>query len=494
MKLSLHATALVLSAIGGAHAAAPQTPEQWRAALQRDIEAGYQLTLENHPGVHDAQNPDFLKHLNAARDGALALSGKVQDAAGYAAAIQRFTVLVHDGHAGLFWKVDSYLKPERWPGFVAVWRGDGMYVYASQPGGPARGAQILSCDGKSAEQLMRENLFSFMGRIDEPGQWWSMSRWLFTDRHNPFIQLPQRCDFLSEGRRSTLQLAWQERNEQYTQWRNDAYNGDRLPVGLTEPRPKLFWAAMPSFAPNAEEREAYAAMNREVAARRDRLLEADAVVIDLRHNQGGSSTWSRNFAGALWGEGRVERRMNSYFAKTETWYRASPGNTAYFGELAERMAAEKQPDTEAWARAIHKNMQAALAKGEKFWIKRDEDDGKPVPNPEAEVAGDPAAFTKPVYVIVPGQCASACLDALDVFTRFPNTKLIGAPSSADSTYMEVRYAMLESGLAGAIIPNKVYVGRPRGNGVVYTPALVVKDVDWSTSTFLKAVERDLAGK
>lgn len=80
---------------------------------------------------------------------------------------------------------------------------------------------------------------------------------------------------------------------------------------------------------------------------------------------------------------------------------------------------------------------------------------------------------------------------MDAFTRFPNTRLIGAPSSADSTYMEVRVQNLASGLARVIIPNKVYVNRPRANGQVYLPAIYVNDLEWSTANLLAVVERDL---
>ncbi|MFC4929706.1 hypothetical protein [Massilia sp. GCM10023247] len=109
----------------------------------------------------------------------------------------------------------------------------------------------------------------------------------------------------------------------------------------------------------------------------------------------------------------------------------------------------------------------------------------------AEAAAD-APFTRPFYVVVPGNCASACLDAIDVFTRFPNTTLVGAPSSADSTYMEVRRENLASGLAAVIVPNKVYVRRPRANGQVYVPRLELRDLVWSTRNLLDTVERDLA--
>jgi hypothetical protein len=80
---------------------------------------------------------------------------------------------------------------------------------------------------------------------------------------------------------------------------------------------------------------------------------------------------------------------------------------------------------------------------------------------------------------------------VDYFTMFPNTKLIGAPSSADSNYMEVRYQSLVSGAAKAVIPNKVYVGRPRAAGQFYTPQIVVRDLEWSTENFLNIIEADL---
>jgi hypothetical protein len=223
------------------------------------------------------------------------------------------------------------------------------------------------------------------------------------------------------------------------------------------------------------------------------LLDADAVVIDLRDNQGGSSFWSRDFAAALWGKGRVERRMDARSAATEVWWRASKDNTAYVGSMADELAAQHQASAVDWARRAHAGMQAALARGDAFYVEKDAH--APIAaaaDPKADLPTDPPAFTKPVYVIVPGQCASACLDALDVFTAFSNTILIGAPSSADSTYMDVRFQKVKSGLATVIIPNKVYVHRARGNGEVYLPAIYVTDPAWSVAVFRRVVEAHLA--
>ena len=72
-------------------------------------------------------------------------------------------------------------------------------------------------------------------------------------------------------------------------------------------------------------------------------------------------------------------------------------------------------------------MQAAYEKGEQFYVEI-----VPQSNKQCQKR---QSFTTPVYVIVPGQCASACLDALDSFKLFANTQLVGAPSSTDSTYI-----------------------------------------------------------
>jgi hypothetical protein len=149
---------------------------------------------------------------------------------------------------------------------------------------------------------------------------------------------------------------------------------------------------------------------------------------------------------------------------------------------------EQQGDSEsaAMVKMFVPIFEAAVKRGDNYLVEPDipEGDG-------AAEADEPAELKAPVYVIVPGQCASACLDAVDYFKRFFNTKLIGAPSSADSTYMEVRNPQLPSGMAYAIIPMKMYVDRPRGKGVFYQPDIEMRDFDWSTGNFLKRIEADL---
>ena len=495
--LSVSCAASTAAAASPPAASWPTSPEGWRAAARADIEAAVQITRDNHPGPVDPHNPGFPANLDAARTHALALADRIGDDAGYSAVLQGFNARIKDGHAGMFPRLDkASVPPMRWPGFVTVWRGDGLYVHTSGPGRPAPGSKLRSCDGKPAGQLIRENVFGFGGRPDEAGQWWSKARVVFLDDHNPFVAPPARCIFETGGAASEHVLAWRPLDAEGERWLTASGNaGDARPVGVTEPRKNLFWVSMPTFQPDEAERAAYRGMAADLTARRARWLELDAVVIDLRKNQGGSSDWSYRFAEALWGKARVSAADAAADKGVETWWRASPGNADYVAESAEESAKEGDPEAAARWRRYAAGMRAALAQGKPFYVQQADAAAAPAaPAPALTPASDAdgPAFTKPVYVIVPGNCASACLDALDVFTLFPNTVLVGAPSSADSTYMEVRLVELASNRATVIVPNKVYVNRRRANGQFYSPHIEIRDVAWSEPVLLKAVESDLA--
>jgi Peptidase family S41 len=471
---------------------APKLEKQidWRALAIADVGAAYKETKDNHPGMFDKTNLSFPKLLDQARVEALKLAQKTKSAGGYAASLARFRAVIDDGHAGAYSDIPETLSaPIRWPGFVAAWRGDNMYVYKSTAVGIVDGAKIVSCDKTPIRTLIERNVFQFRTGRKTPGNWWSDARRVFVDDDNPFITLPKSCVFNANGKAVTKTLSWGPIPDTYQTLKNGSANGDLLPIGMTEKAPGLFWFAMPDFQPDDAGSEAYKKMYADTVANRDTLLKARAIVLDLRFNQGGSSNWSKMLAENLWGEGRVTRSLKDYFAKTQTWWRPTPGNMAAIEEFIPLLEKQDDPDSAAMVKMFVPVFAAAVRRGDKYLVEPDIPDGM---MPKA--AADPEELKTPVYVIVSGQCASACLDAIDYFKRFSNTKLIGAPSSADSTYMEVRSAQLPSGMGRAIIPMKMYVDRPRGNGVFYTPDILMDSFDWSTTAFQKRIEADLAKK
>ena len=57
--------------------------------------------------------------------------------------------------------------------------------------------------------------------------------------------------------------------------------------------------------------------------------------------------------------------------------------------------------------------------------------------------------------------------------------------------MEVRLVDTPSGLSKVIIPNKVYVDRPRANGFYYQPDIPYYGLEWATEALLKQLKSTL---
>ncbi len=470
-------------------------PINWRAAATNDLLAAYKETAENHPGMFDKANPDFPKLLNKARAAAMKIAKKTKTAGGYEAVMGRFKSVLNDGHAGAYAGIpEKQSSPPRWPGFVAAWRGDAMYVYKSEAGGPMAGAQITACDGTPIKALVERNVFDYRAGRNIPGDWWSNARRALVDVGNPFIKLPQKCTFVTNGKAEQRKLSWSALPDHYQTWKDGSANGERLPIGLTEKTPGYFWFALQDFQPEDEGVAAYKQMFADTEAQRDKLLSAKAIILDLRFNEGGSSRWSKNLAKTLWGEDRMQRESNYYLRNVKIWWRPTIGNENKIRAYAADFKRQANDEMLSYMTGLADTLKTARVSNKDFWIEDENSEVAKTEKQPSDLPGDPAALSTPVYVIVPGQCASACLDAIDYFKRFPNTKLIGAPSSADSTYMEVRGAPLPSGMGGAIIPMKMWVGRPRGNGEYYTPDIIMSDFDWSTANFQAKIEADLKGR
>lgn len=465
----------------------PSSPQGWSEAAQRDVNAAYMILRDNHPGMVDPATPGFLRQLDRARATGLELAKRVTSPMGYDAAIAALGNELQDGHASANAILPQSLRPTRnWPGFVPAWRGKRMLIHFSEESGVPRGAEIISCDGVPIRTLIMRNVFRFRGRPKEAGNWWVQARNVLVDTGNPFVTRPTACRLRHSGKSSTISLKWRaDEGAQFSNWRSASYNGVNLPIGITNPANGITWIAMPDFEPDDDGIAAYQRMNTEIESERNAIMAGRTIVLDLRGNQGGSSRWSRDIAKQLWGKDAVNIAMGHYFARSSVVWRASEGNEAHVRNKMPSLRAAGFGDVADEWLALAERMAVARAKGRDTIDEAMDGAGMVLP-PRSK-----SDLTLPVYVIVPGQCASACLDALDVFTQFPNTFLIGAPSSGDSKFMEVRGETLPSGLASVTIPNKMWINRPRGHSVGYRPKFEVTDLDWSTDDFLRAIEQDL---
>ena len=466
--------------------------EDWRAAARRDILFTYDQFVRNHPGIYDLANPGFPDQLARARAKGLEAASKASDLAGYSRALAEFSAVLQDGHAiaGVLKSAGKESAPV-WPGFLAVWRGDGLFVRTQDDQDPLYGARFVSCDGQAIEPFLRDRLTTRYFRPDEAGQWWVRPTQLFYAHSGLSDDQPRACTFsLADGTQQRVSLSWRALTDTEEDWRRLGVYGDQEATALSEKRDGIFFIGLQDFQPDADEIAAFERLYVQTRDKREELKGARALVLDLRRNNGGSSTWSRRLAKILWGKEAVDARTG--FSGEVLW-RTSAANSAHVASIADKIRAQGDPESAEYYDRLATAMRGAADRGEALFAQGDlsqeedeaPDETSPDPSPETD-------FETPVYVIVKGGCASACLDALDYFTAFENVKLIGAPSSADSTYMEVRVVDLPAGPGSVVIPTKVYVGRTRGWGETYAADIEMTDLDWSTDTFLDWIERDLA--
>lgn len=461
----------------------PNSVEDIRASTREDILAAIQFLEIRHPGMYNPFDQDFPAKLERARTEALAAASLVENEEDRFLAIRIINRALADGHARVQFGYNG--RGHQWPGFHGAWRGDGLYVTTESDTGPPRGSMLLSCDGQAAEDLIRGEAFQFFGRPDEAGQWWQLAGSFFRRSALSVAPEPENCRFRApDGTEQTVEMNWEPTPDDY--WRQIPRH-EPAPLGLADRGNGIQWVTLSTFGPDPDGVAAYERLFQDLYTQASELTESRAIVLDLRGNNGGSSTWSRRVAEHLWGEEAVDWALADYFRDTDQWYLADQGNIAYFESVAPELRERGLLEIAEWAEETHKSLQAAYNSGERFYK---------IPfGAELLAEAEPTEPRElpPVYVITDGGCVSACLDAVDTFTRFDNVKLVGAPTSADTVYLEVHTEPLPIGRGFVLLPTKIWVNRPRGSGEVYHPDILVTDLDWNSETILQHIERDLDG-
>ncbi|MEY4554957.1 MAG: hypothetical protein RL093_76 [Pseudomonadota bacterium] len=497
MKPAVLAAALIIASPATAQDAAVPGPAQdwmtasrdWSAVLRQDATALHDIIIDSHPGVHDSRNPEFRARADAGLALALRRAETTTDAGGWWWAMRAFVAGFDDGHVQLGLTDQTRGFPTRWPGFLTVYRGADQVVAArdeAAAAAPPMGARLVDCDGVPAAQLAEERIGAFRGRWFLESQHALLGDWLFMNPSNPWIGEMAACRFESEGETKTWALNWRviEPADLSARRTRLAQRGGAT-FGLTTLEDGGVWMSMPSFNgnPASDAHKALTPMMAEWTAKQADLRAAPFVVLDLRGNGGGSSHWSEEIAVTLWGRDWVNAHEPQAVEAIE--WRASDANLAAIQTYVDDWtAAGESAGRIGWAQEIVDGMKAAQAVGQPYW--RDLESA----SSRSGTRRAPAQLVRgPVYVLTDPVCASACLDAVDLWKALGAIQ-IGRETSADTVYMDVRPAALPSGLANLVIPMKVWRGRPRGNNEPHRPAHQF-DGDITDSAALQAWVRTL---
>jgi len=457
MKYLLAAS--LLFALPVAHA------QDWAASLRKDAQAMHDDIARNHPGPVDPGNPGFAVKNDKGLALALERARTTTNYAGYLYALRAYAAGFDDGHLGFFVPdgVEAPRLEVRWPGFLTAFDAkDEQHVVTRADDAPVPlGARLVACDGKDAATLAAVNVGSTGGRWNLHAMRMVRGGWLFTDDGNPWIQGPSRCVFDVDGKQREVDLAWRPIDQdELARRRSATWHRAAEPIGMRTLPDGTVWIALSDFDGNLDHPAAKALepLIKKLQAQRQSILAAPRVVLDLRGNNGGDSRWSFLLAEALWGK-QATGKVNLE-PKSVDW-RASKDNIAKVSETLDmwKSHADTPPDNLAWAKRIIAGMQAAMAKGQDFYIEAGESASPTPPPPKTKAR---------VFMVTDSGCASACLDASDLFLALGAIH-VGQETSADTVYMDVRHATLPSGHGALSVAMKVYRGRPRGNNVPLVP-------------------------
>jgi hypothetical protein len=459
----------------------PKTAADWAAVTRQDLAAARRYLEQNSPIPFDAENPQLERWMVTGYEQALARSQQVTNLPGYSATMLGYINGFQDPH--IQFGVDGKPPQGRWPGFIVSRRGDvGEIIDRDEgPGVPAVGTKVLGCDGKSLDQLAAERILPFRFNSDIPPQRRAAVTRLFLDRQNPFGPPPQVCDMEINGKRQAVALNWHDLPQDEEAWSKRyavATFGPEAPWGVSEPAPGVTWIGVPTFSSGDDTAPKLDALIKQAEARGIAMRQGKAIIIDVRGNGGGNSSWADKLAAAVFTQAVLDVHPAPARESAIDW-RASADNGAYWHDWSAQMAKEFGPYS--WNRLesllIGRQLARFANSNPPIWrfgsCKPSRSGGWSKQRPQG-----PSPFPAKVYMLSDGNCGSSCLNFADEVLMVPGVKLIGSSTSADGALMEVRDVKLPSTFSGMTIPQKVERGAGRAPMEAYA-ADVAYDGLWS---------------
>lgn len=477
--LAVLSTALAVSACKPGHPT--DAVALWRELTKLDVEAAYSLLKDDHPAAApEAGDSRFVAALEAAHARALSRAAQAGSHEGYIATLGEMANSMGDGHIRSYGR--QVPRQVRWAGIIAARRAQSWVVAAADPriaGAELTGAQLLTCDGRSAEEFGRDVLH-YMTNVDVPAALAMNANWLFVDQGNPFLTPPRSCTFEHGGQKVTLNLNWQpiSRTELIEHHWHSAFGEAGFGVRASGVG---YWVGIEQLVGAKAQ-----AVVDEVTQQAVQLRSAAYVVVDVRGNGGGNDHYMRELAWALYGQPYVDAILepdSDVPGACQEVYRASADNIQAISEAAKTL--RKQADTHGANEYVKaaQEMRTALAAGRALT-------GSPtcpVWKPPAQTP--PPLIRAKVYILTDNACFSSCINGVKFFRQLGATQ-IGLPTSADTHYSEVREIVLPSGLATFSTQQGLMPNFPAAVGP-YNP-VIGYDGDITDTAALERWVRDLA--
>lgn len=460
--------AILLTIGASPRAAAQDASTAWHQLTVADVEFAHALLAENHPGAAaEVGDTAFVQALATARATALKQASRVRDWNGYVAVMNGLAYAMGDKH--IWMNPSQQAKGFRWAGAVTSLRGDRWVITGGDSTGDFAtpiGAELVSCDGMPIAELARRRLGSTRAVWSVPAQQVAAAPLLLVDDGNPFAPLPAECTVRRGKGEHSWTLSWRpvSRAALVPQLAPAAPTG--APGFGVRRVGDARWIAMQSLNANA------AAVLDTVRALGSALRAAPTVVVDLRGNGGGNSQYGSELAALIWGESyvtTVSRLTGGGSGQCLAVFRASPGNLEAWSAFVDRLRAQGNEQGVGAFGPVIGEMREAIAAGRAMSGPVCPPSERPATRATGERPVVPAEvqalsqYAGRVVLITDHACFSSCLLMTELF-RALGAVHVGEATDAATHYMEVREAMLPSGLGKFSTLQKVSLGMPRAIG------------------------------
>lgn len=468
-------------ALGFTFPAAADTP-LWSEMALEDVAAAYELIAENHPGAAEAHgDTDFQQNLATGYANARSLAESANSFEDYRAALNSFTSVFGDAHIWTSRKLAPITYS--WPGFLVDIEA-GHYVSLGGPGiVPQAGARLISCDGMTPTEMEELTLAPYTTGWGDAGMRSVRAVRLLLDRRDFPFEPYESCTFLAADE-EPVQVAMQW-SEIYPEDLSAYINERRKPVSRDVAM--LDWDHGIWFRFGRLDDDVRQIVDG-YTGQLEQLSNAGNIVVDLRGNGGGNSAYTTQLAKMIYGTSAVEVWLESAAPENSaSYWRVSDDNLKTLYDYRERFGKTEQAKAH-YTRQIEA-MEEALETGAPFSSPlaeandEDQDSGPVWPAP---------ADAPNVYLITDEYCFSSCLIATREF-RGMGAVHIGAITSSNTHYSEVREVVLPSGLSTFSTLQAVIGSMPMRVGP-FEPAIEIDKGVLSDDEALRARVTEIVGK
>lgn len=459
------------------------TPKK-RAATH--LEYVHQAIDEVHPGILLNNGTEFRGWNKDGYAATLQLLPEVKTRHDLSALIRFYFSGYQDSHLWgdvgktLFSAIES--QDSLWAGWLLRATENSYLVDVAKQGDnyPPKDAELLSCDNKAIDELLREHFAPYFDRrwhILRARQQSARALTLISDSFSVLNRPPiHQCIFRIAGNEKSYPLVWQAIDKKDTDTIQTALKPPYKLPGLKVLSDGALWITASDFQLNSPEA---ASSQKKLLDDLEKFSEKSLVVFDTRLNSGGSSRHGFNILSRALNNSEKHYVSHKWDEKNEgadAQFRASwrlYWNYEYeLKEVITNQGSESQ--TAKFLIAAMEKIKSTLDEGQSYFYQSEIFDD--TESSDKNESAPPAKWdsTAKIILLTSSRCSSACLDFVDMVKLIPNFLHLGEPTNADTSYIEV--ARLQSSYYGETVnfavPAKKWNKRMRKDNEPYNPDII----------------------